>query len=485
IDSDTVVLKDIAELYEYELDNNYIGAVRDQIVMDEDVFGNYAEKVLGISRAAYFNAGVVLINCELFRKKNMLKQFIDLLNTYSFVVAQDQDYLNMLCKEHVRWLDGRWNVQISTPVAWPEDQFCIIHYNLAVKPWHYKDCKYGNHFWDYAQLTPAYKDILNEMENYSPTKKKQDVISGDNLLHLALDEIHNENNYFNVYGDANSPSVYRTNVLNKIRMLEKEGRFDEDCEADPPGRELKPWEIDYLKRSIKQRTMARYAFRIARWFAGAMIAKHQLIIKNYVGLENYKNLRSGAVITCNHFHPMDSFAMHITYEKAKQRRKRKLFRVIKEGNYTSFPGFFGFLMRNCNTLPLSSNKETMRKFIFATDQILQKGHFILVYPEQSLWWNYRKPKPLKKGAFTIAARNHVPVLPCFITMEDSAYTDSEGFPVQEYTVHIAPPIYPDPNKKLGENVEMMMRENEKAWKNIYEKTYGIPLTYTCNEEDAV
>ena len=60
---------------------------------------------------------------------------------------------------------------------------------------------------------------------------------------------------------------------------------------------------------------------------------------------------------------------------------------------------------------------------------------MLVYPEQSMWWNYRKPKPLKKGAYTFAAKNHVPVLPCFITMEDSDILGDDGFYVQEYTIH--------------------------------------------------
>ncbi len=224
----------------------------------------------------------------------------------------------------------------------------------------------------------------------------------------------------------------------------------------------------------------RYAFKIARWFLNTMIIKKQFIIKEIKGIENYRNLKSGAIITCNHFNAMDSFAMHITYEKSRQRR-RKFFRIIREGNYTSFPGFYGLLMRNCNTLPLSSNKETMKKFIKAVDTILQKGHFILIYPEQSMWWNYKKPKPLKKGGYTFAAKNNVPVLPCFITMEDSNVPGEGGLPVQEYTIHVSEPIYPDPEKSRAANVKDMMDKNYAVWKEIYEKTYGIPLKYTCDE----
>ena len=97
-------------------------------------------------------------------------------------------------------------------------------------------------------------------------------------------------------------------------------------------------------------------------------------------------------------------------------------------------------MRHCNTLPLSSNLETMKKFFDATNTLLKEGNFVLVYPEQSMWWNYRKPKPLKRGAYVFACKADVPVLPCFITMKDSEELDETGFPIQEYTIHIPEPI---------------------------------------------
>ena len=160
---------------------------------------------------------------------------------------------------------------------------------------------------------------------------------------------------------------------------------------------------------------------------------------------------------------------------------KKMYRIIKEANYTSFPGFYGFLMRNCNTLPLSSNKDTMRKLLKAVDNILSSGDFILVYPEQSMWWNYRKPKPLKKGAFKFAAKSNVPVLPVFITMEDTDVKEDGEFFVQAYTIHVGKPIYPDKDKPVVENADEMLEKNYLWWKEVYEDFYKIPLTYTCGE----
>ena len=164
-------------------------------------------------------------------------------------------------------------------------------------------------------------------------------------------------------------------------------------------------------------------------------------------------------------------------------KTKKLYKVIREGNYTNFPGLYGFFFRNCDTLPLSSNAKTMVEFMKAVDTILQRKDFILIYPEQSMWWNYKKPKPLKDGAFKFAVRNDVPVLPIFITMEDSSIIQDDGFPVQKYTINIEKPIYPDKNLNKKQNINMMRDKNFDVWKNIYENFYDIPLEYETITEN--
>lgn len=275
-------------------------------------------------------------------------------------------------------------------------------------------------------------------------------------------------------------SLERIEIIEAYEELERRGIFDEDVEEDPEGRMILPGTVDYKQWNWNSRVKAHFAFKAARRYLKKLIASKALRIKEVIGVENMNALQSGAILTCNHFSPMDSFATQVVYEKSNQTKKRKLFRVIKEGNYTSFPGFFGYLMRNCNTLPLSSNMATMKEFLEGVDWQLKKGHFVLIYPEQSLWWNYRKPKPLKNGAFTFAAKANVPVLPIFICMEDSNDLGPDGFPIQEYTIFVDKPIYPDPKKPLMDNVRMLNKANYEAWKRIYEDFYKIPLVYTCD-----
>lgn len=480
IDSDTIVQGDISELYAIDIGDNYLGGCHEQAMVQVDAFGTYAEQVVGVSRHNFFNAGMIVINCEQFREHGVLDRFIEYLHDYNFVVTQDEDYLNLICKDRVYWLDQRWNTEIFGEIAYPIEEANILHYIMTSKPWHYADCRHGDIFWKYAEDTSVYGEIKEVLAAYTDEQKAADAVSGEKLVALAIEETNREDNYQKRLNKI-LRAKDRVEILEKIAEYERKGIFDLDVEDDPPGKVLMPDDIEYLKEGPAEKVKTEMAFQAARLFVKDLMKEKKLIVKEIKGIENLRDLQSGAVITCNHFNAFDSFAIQMAYDAAKQ-PKRKFYRVIREGNYTSFTGFYGMLMRNCNTLPLSSNYKTMQKFLVAVDKVLTDGHFLLVYPEQSMWWNYRKPKPLKAGAFQFAAKNNVPVLPCFITMKDTDILGEDGFFVQEYTVHVSPPIYPDESLGRRERASQMMAKNAEIWKNIYETEYSMPLTYTTEKE---
>lgn len=278
----------------------------------------------------------------------------------------------------------------------------------------------------------------------------------------------------------------RLEILDEIDKLEREGKFDVDPEKDPPTIVLKPDKVDYLKTKRKSKIKRTVANGIGKKFLDELLKNNKLIIKNVIGIENLEVVDTGAMITCNHFNPFDCFTIEKIFRDTKHyKNKKRLYKVIREGNYTNFPGFYGFLFRNCDTLPLSSNPKTMVAFMRAVDTILQNGDFILIYPEQSLWWNYRKPKPLKDGAFKLAVRNKVPIIPIFITMEDSNTIGDDGFPIQEYTVNIKVPIYPDDEISEKENIKIMKEKNYNLWKETYESFYNKKLEYLTENKDFI
>lgn len=470
IDSDTVVTGDISRLYDTDIGDCLVGACHEQAMLQTEEYGRYVETVCGIDRELYFNAGVLLINCEQFRKRRIVKGFTELLAQYNFTVTQDEDYLNVLCKDRVYWLDSSWNTEMFGVLPCKEEDINIIHYIMTSKPWHYADCRMSEPFWRYAALTPAYNEIKEVLLSYTDAERERDRLSCERLLQLAVSEAERPDSYYKKIKEKRASD--REEVLEKIRKMEAEGVYDVDPENDPPTKTLYPDKVDYLHERLTSRIKARIAFFAARVFVKKLIRKKQLIIKEIRGIENFASLESGAIVTCNHFNAFDSFAIHLAYLRSGH-KKRKFFRIIREGNYTSFPGLYGFFMRNCNTLPLSSNIKTVQKLNKSIGKVLNDGHFILVYPEQAMWWNYRKPRPTKDGAFKLAVKNNVPLLPCFITMKDSDIIGNDGFPVQEYTVHIGKPVYPDESLSPSDRAKALMDENTKFWQETYESFYGI------------
>ena len=290
-------------------------------------------------------------------------------------------------------------------------------------------------------------------------------------------------NQSKVRGDAASmpaKDAGRLAIIAKIAQFEREGRWHEDVEDDPPAPPLLPDQIDYLNEKLSSRLWMKFANTLARHHINTLLRTRQMIMKDVIGLEHYIRLkRTGVIITCNHFNVCDNFAVYKAIERHV--RRRELYKVCREGNYTNFPGFYGFLFKHCNTLPLSSVPSTMKKFMTAVRELLRRGEHVLIYPEQAMWWNYRKPRPLTSGAYKLAAENSAPVLPFFITMADSDVIGADGFPVQEYTIHILPPIYPRADLSVRQNAEYMRQTNYDAWKALYERVYGEPLVYAATE----
>lgn len=273
----------------------------------------------------------------------------------------------------------------------------------------------------------------------------------------------------------------RKKVLLRIEELERAGIFDKDVEDDPETKPLEPDRVDYTQKKLSTRVGSYIANRLGRRHFENMIKRGDVVLKEIRGSENLAAVKNcGAMITCNHFNPFDNYAVYKSLIPALN--GKMLYKIIREGNYTSFGGFYGYLFRHCNTLPLSSTLKGIKALNNALTELFSRGEKILIYPEQAMWYNYRKPRPLKTGAFRLAVKNGVPILPIFITLEDTEGKDSDGMPIQAYTVHILPAIYPDPSLSVREDSERICRENYRLWVETYESFYQTKLEYTTDGE---
>lgn len=196
LDADMVILDDVSKLFNLNMQNYLVAAVHED-VMDIPEFGEYSEKTLGVPREDYFNAGMLVINTDNFRKQRIEEKFIHLLNKFTFTVAQDQDYLNILCQNQVYKLDKGWNKSSRIEDKFDNSKLKIIHYKLNLKPWHYDNVEYELYFWKYAKLCPFYPQILKIKETYSEEEKKRDSIQSQKMVEQAIRDSINPSNYWN------------------------------------------------------------------------------------------------------------------------------------------------------------------------------------------------------------------------------------------------------------------------------------------------
>ena len=188
LDCDIVITDDIAKLYHAPLGNNLVAAAHEEVMTDIEVFGVYSEKVLGVPRNEYFNAGILTMNLAKMREEKIEEQFASLLGKRTYRVAQDQDYLNVICYRKATLLSTNWN-KTPMPNANRNKIPKIAHYKINFKPWRYDNIPYAELFWKYAENTHFYADLLEQKATYTAEEKLRDTLQYEGLVSLAISEV--------------------------------------------------------------------------------------------------------------------------------------------------------------------------------------------------------------------------------------------------------------------------------------------------------
>jgi lipopolysaccharide biosynthesis glycosyltransferase len=189
IDPDTVLLRDLADLFDRDIASHYAGAALDytfKYMTNSGVrvgyqFGGttvkeYLFTYLELSEraaAGYFNAGVMLFNLDQIRKDGLATVFERLFRLKPYCCV-DQDILNKAFDGNVLHIDPRWNI-ITQPLsemkkmphsyykefaAARRDPF-VLHFAGQSKPWKNPQMDFAEFFWLYCRKTPFYEKILS------------------------------------------------------------------------------------------------------------------------------------------------------------------------------------------------------------------------------------------------------------------------------------------------------------------------------------
>lgn len=129
IDADIVCLKNANEFFEINLENNIIGAIPD--------LGKTANKritALDLKKHIYFNAGVLIINVKKWNAFDVLEKCLDKLNENpKKFLYQDQDALNLILTQKIKYLDKKFNCMYLYDMEFSD--IILLHFVSQPKPW--------------------------------------------------------------------------------------------------------------------------------------------------------------------------------------------------------------------------------------------------------------------------------------------------------------------------------------------------------------
>jgi len=202
LDSDIVVLGDISCFFDIDLENNVLGAIVDDVIYANKDLRFYVNNAVGINYKKYFNSGVLLIDLNEFRAQNILEKFLRLVECYNFeTIVPDQDYLNILCENKVKFIDKSWD-RMAIDENYSGD-LNLIHYNNYFKPWNSDGVPYARFFWQWAEKTNFFEDILKirgAFDDNADLRFQSDWIC---LLSKAKDIAKSKSNFKKVLYDKN------------------------------------------------------------------------------------------------------------------------------------------------------------------------------------------------------------------------------------------------------------------------------------------
>lgn len=170
-DADIIFRLDLTELYNTDLGSKYLAATRDLgLNLDKDGV-EYVKTLPGVEPGNYLQSGFIVLNSALMRRDGIVDRLIATAGKQW--KYQDQDTLNIVCKDRVLWIDPKYNMTdysfyfgLKEPDKWKslyseakfEEGVRIgnLHYN-GHKPWK----KWSVNFdiwWQYYRESPVFDE---------------------------------------------------------------------------------------------------------------------------------------------------------------------------------------------------------------------------------------------------------------------------------------------------------------------------------------
>ena len=223
--------------------------------------------------------------------------------------------------------------------------------------------------------------------------------------------------------------------MTPIRGKSKDIKFDET--------------YPYLDKSLKFKIWHTLIY-LATWIAAFLVNRilFGLKVEGRKKIRQHRKLFANGVMTvCNHVHRWDM----ICVLQAMRFRKAWIPMYAQ-----AFNGKDGFLMKHIGGIAIPESYSGLKKYDQAMDELHSQKQWIHIFPESCSWYHYAPLRPFKTGAFNMAYKYSLPVLPLMISFRPRTgwrrFFNKSG-PL--LTIRVGDPIVPIPNASRKEEVARM------------------------------
>lgn len=202
LDCDVIVKSSLRDLFEENIED-YAAAM----VLDAE--SEKEAKRLGVTK--YFNAGVMFINLDYWRKNDIKAKLFDYIqNNKDKILWQDQDIINAVLPQNIKEISNKWNYQYfqyETPDNQNGANASILHLAGRFKPWLMPfESEIYDEYYNCLKLTPFKNKIMLYRLNASGKRLKNNkggsvtnivVTATDKDLEKCFNEINKSYEYTN------------------------------------------------------------------------------------------------------------------------------------------------------------------------------------------------------------------------------------------------------------------------------------------------
>lgn len=217
----------------------------------------------------------------------------------------------------------------------------------------------------------------------------------------------------------------------------------------------------YVDDSWQNTLRLLWGYYVVRPILGLVLrVKYGLRWTYLCNLRRYKQqLKGGAITVANHCYRHDCASV-LTALHAHHHRRIPMFAP----NFRTKDQFYLRIIGGVPIPPAEEGLSAMKAFNAAFDEFHRRGYWFHIFPEAKRWDWYKPLRPFQKGAFTMAYKYAMPIIPCAVTYRPRTGIFRLFGPAEEPLVNviIGEPIIPDTSQPRAAEVERLLNETHQT-----------------------